>query len=322
LSEVSQVGSTVDHRLSGSPISPGFRVADGFNPMSVHIPIEREEGVTSAVAVPTGTLLWGTGVWFDMTGAMDTPLDEVAMYGGVGEAAAGAMGRSRGGVWLALRVILDDVHHYMKNKRDYAKGKSRPLSLGPVHLEALIPVVESKLPLVILANRASDIRAALRFSKEQNIRVILMGAAEAWMVGKEIAAAGVPVMLVPSFQTPVSFESLRSRDDLATVLNRMGVKVIISGYPWPRRIRQEAGIAVAHGLDRAEAIRAITLTPTEVFGKGRELGSVAAGKRANLVLWSGDPLELTSYPERIWIDGAEQSLDNRQRQLVRRYLNR
>jgi imidazolonepropionase-like amidohydrolase len=123
---------------------------------------------------------------------------------------------------------------------------------------------------------------------------------------------------------PWAFEALRVRDDAAKLLAEAGVKLVVTANGgWDqnaRRLRQEAGIAVAHGLDRNAALRAITLSPAEVFGKERELGSVTKGKRANLVLWSGDPLELSTVAEHVWIDGREMSLDNRQRALAEKYL--
>lgn len=322
LREVSMVDSTRDYQLEGRAVSPAFRATDGFNPLSVRIPIAREEGVTSAIAAPGGLLLYGVGGWFELTGSMDTDPQQVAMYGGVGESALAAVGSSRGGVWLKMRMIFADVRHYRLNKKAYDKGESRPLSLAPIHLEALFPVIDGKLPLVLVANRASDIRTAVRFAKEQNIRLIIAGGAESWLVARELAESKVPVMVTPSLQGPESFETLRARDDTAALLARHGVRLILYSDSWITRTRQEAGIAVAHGLDHPAALRAITLTPAEVFGKGKELGSIERGKRANLVLWSGDPLELSSFAERVWIDGVEQSLDTRQRQLVRRYLEK
>jgi imidazolonepropionase-like amidohydrolase len=261
----------------------------------------------------------------DLTGTLAGAPDAsrpAAMFGGISGNEADSHRGARGGLWLALREIFDDVRFFMKNRASFDKNDARRLALGRVHLEALIPVVEGKLPLVLYVHRAADILAALRFAREQGVRLVIAGGLEAWTVAKQLAAANVPVLMKPSEQVPGSFDQLAARDDAATLLHRAGVRVVLSAVEWDqniRRLRQEAGTAVAHGLPHAEAVRAITSRPAEVFGKAAELGTVSAGKRANLVLWSGDPLEIQSAVERVWIDGVAMPLDNRQRELVERY---
>jgi imidazolonepropionase-like amidohydrolase len=327
LVEVLMEKTTADHNAGMGPFAPAFRAADGFRPSSVRIPIEREEGVTSAITSPTGGVLYGTGSWFELTGELDDrpdPAKPIAMFGSVNERAVERVGGSRGGLWLKLREIFDDVRFYKKNKKAYDKAASRQLSLPRVHLAALIPVLDGKLPLVLEVHRVTDILAVLQLKKEEKIDVVITGGTEAWKVASEIAKAKVPVIFHPSIQEQYDFEALRAQDNGAALLHRAGVKLVITANgDWDqsaRRIRQEAGIAVAHGLDRQAALRAITLSPAEVFGKNKSVGSVKKGKRANLVLWSGDPFELSSVVERMWIDGESVSLDNRQRQLARRYL--
>jgi imidazolonepropionase-like amidohydrolase len=328
LIEVLMEGSTNDHRATGL-FTPALRVAEGFYTASVRIPIEREEGVTSSIISPTGGVIAGPAYWVDHTGAPDSapdPATPLAMFGRVDRRAADMAGGTRAALWLKLREVFDDVRFYKKNRAAYDRAQSRKLALSRVHLEAMIPVVDGKLPLVLQAYRASDIVAAIRFAKEQKVGLVLMGAMEGWLVADQIKAAGVPVIVQPSLQEPWGFESLRVRDDLAAALERAGVRVIITANEnWDqnaRRIRQEAGIAVAHGLSRGAAWRAVTLEPARAFGRDKQLGTIAKGKRADLVLWSGDPFELSSVAERIWIAGAPMSLDTRQRQLSRRYLER
>lgn len=329
LTEVLAEETTNDHALTESSVTPAFRAADGFHALSVRIPVEREEGITSAVTGPSHGLLAGTGAWFDLTGELSSapdPSRPVAMFGSVSQDAVNVTGKARGALWLRLREVIDDVRDYEKGRAAYERNDARPLSLSRLHLEAMIPVVKGQLPLVLNAHRASDVLAAVRLKREQGIDVILTGGAEAWLVAKELAAADIPVILHPSIMEPWAFEALRVRDDSPALLEQAGVKLVLSANAdWEqnaRRLRQEAGIAVAHGLDRAAALRAITLSPAEVFGQAAELGSVTKGKRANLVLWSGDPLELSTVAERVWIDGREMPLDNRQRALAEKYLQR
>lgn len=330
LVEVSFEETTNERRMHPQrSITPAFRTADGFNPVSVRIPVERAEGVTSSIATAAGGLIAGQGYWFDLVGTPGAAPDAdepLAMFGSLGRGARTELGGTRGGLWLTLRAVFDDARYYRKNRAAYDKNQARTLALPRVHLEALQLVLDRKIPLALEADRATDIRAALRFAKEEKVDLILLGGAESWLVAGELKAAGVPVIVTPSVQAPHDFDHLRARDDLAEVLREAGVDVVISANgSWDERahrVRQEAGHAVAHGLPREHALRTITLAAAAAFGKDKELGSVARGKRANLVLWSGDPLELSTVAERVWIDGASLSLDNRQRALAERYLQR
>jgi imidazolonepropionase-like amidohydrolase len=142
-------------------------------------------------------------------------------------------------------------------------------------------------------------------------------------VAAQLAKAQVPVVLVPSQQVPGNFEQLRARDDAAALLSAAGVPLVLGcADSSHRRLRQEAGLAVAYGLPRAKALATITSSPARALGLEKELGTVEPGKRADLVLWAGDPLELSTLAQRIFIGGVEQSLVTRQTKLVERYLER
>ncbi|MEE8409578.1 MAG: imidazolonepropionase [Myxococcota bacterium] len=328
LVEISLVKPTRDFSLAAGNLKPGFAATDGFNPASVLIPIARAGGITSAIASPRGGIIAGTGSWIELTGRLDSrpdPAAPVAMFGAVGERAAAGAGGARGGVWLRLRQLVEDTRFYRANRASFSRGQARPLILSPLDLEAMIPVIEGRLPLVLEAHRASDILTALEFAQTNRIRLVILGGTEAWRVTDELVKAKVPVILTPSEAGPWGFEALGARDDAAALLERAGVTLILSSGGWTHnmgRLRQEAGIAVAYGLPHAAAIRAITSRPAEVFGHGKDLGVIAQGMRANVVLWSGDPLEVTTVATAVWIDGVRQSLDTRQRRLVDRYLSR
>ena len=326
LKEVDLEPSTTDDGLDGLLLAPGFRATDGFNPQTAWIPFAREEGLTSVVVAPTHGLLAGTGVWVPLTGKLDAmpdPKAPTAMFGAVGSGAADAAGGARGGVWLKLREAFADARAYGKNRAAFEQNRWRTLALPPLHLEALQPIVTGKLPLVLAMDRASDILTALTFAKDEGVRLVVLGGAEAWLVSKQLAQAKVPVVLVPSEQLPASFEALYARDDAATLLAKAGVPLVLGCSDFQkRRLRQEAGIAVAYGLDRAVALSAITLAPAKALGLEKDVGTVEAGKRADVVLWSGDPLELSTVAERVFIGGEEQPQASRQRALVERYLQR
>ncbi len=328
LVEVGLEDGTVDDHLEDQVLSPAFRAADGLNVLSVRLAISREEGVTSTVVAPRGGVISGTGYWLDLVPALERrpdPTRPLAMFGAIGHSAIAEAGGARGGLWLTLRQLIEDTRFFTRNRSAIDRGESRPLVASPLHLEAFVPVVEGRLPLVLEADRATDILAALELAAAYKLRLVIGRGAEAWRVADALAKAKVPVILQPSMQTPWSFETLLARDDAAARLHQAGVPLLISSGDSDqnlRRLRQEAGIAVANGLPHAEAVRAITSRPAEVFGKLAELGTVSVGKRANLVLWSGDVLELSSVAERVFIDGVELPQDNRQRRLVERYMKR
>jgi imidazolonepropionase-like amidohydrolase len=178
--------------------------------------------------------------------------------------------------------------------------------------------------VVFDVNRASDIRQVLAFAKREHLRAALRGADEAWRVAAELAAAGVPVLLDPLDDLPESFDSVGATLENAARLQRAGVKIAFSfNDPQPhniRKLRQGAGIAVAHGLPREAALAALTRNPAEIFGVADRNGSIARGRVADLVLWSGDPLEVTSLADEVFIQGVRQSMHSRQTELRDRYL--
>jgi imidazolonepropionase-like amidohydrolase len=325
LREVDLEPSTHDEALKNSVFSPAFKPGEGFNPLSVWIPVAREEGTTSAVLVPSGGVLSGLGSWVPLTGQLSTVADAarpLAMFGSVGTDGAGLTGGARGGLWLKLREVFGDARTYAKSRQAVQDNRFRALALPPLQLEALQGVLERKLPLVLEANRASDILAALRLAQEENLRLVITGGAEAHLVTGELKRAAVPVVLVPSAQVPSNFEQLHARDDSAARLDAAGVVLVLAAADQShRRLRQEAGIAVAYGLPRARALATITSAPAKALGL-ETLGLVAPGKRADLVLWSGDPLELSTVAERVYIAGVEQPHDTRQSKLAQRYLGK
>lgn len=334
--EVGMEDDTVDAELQAGDMRPAFRVADAFNPASTRIPIERKGGVTHALVIPYGGQIAGQAFLFTLEGWTDgkpaealplpgapDPFAPVAMVGGLTPQMAG---NSKGGVWLRLRTAVLDTLLYKRSKAAYEKGELRPLSLARHDLEAMIPVVDGKLPLVLAVDRAADIAATLRFVDEMKaagarLQLVIAGGADAWRLAGVLAERKIPVILTPSMQTPHDFDALHARDDAAAILHKAGVPLILSTHNWDnnvRRLRQEAGIAVSWGLPREAALAALTSTPAAVFGLD-DLGTVADGKRANLVLWDGDPLENSTLPVALWIDGKPQSLGSRQMDLAKKY---
>jgi imidazolonepropionase-like amidohydrolase len=192
-----------------------------------------------------------------------------------------------------------------------------------IDLEALQPVLAGEMPLVVEAHRASDIRTLLRLAREYGFRPIVYGGTEAWMVAEELARERVPVIVKVLQNLPESFEKLGATYENADRLNRAGVPVAITTGDTFRSftLRQEAGNAVAHGMDHAEAMRAITLYPAQIWGVAEDYGSLEVGKVANVVVWDGDPLELLTPVTNLIIRGQEVPLVSRETLLRDRYLD-
>jgi imidazolonepropionase-like amidohydrolase len=187
-------------------------------------------------------------------------------------------------------------------------------------LEALRPVIAGTLPLAVQANRASDLLAAMRLADEFKLKLILVGAAEGWMVAGDIARRTVPVVLKPLTNIP-SFDALNASLENAARLRNAGVSVTLSSFDTQRAgtLRQEVGNAIAYGLDPGDALRAVTLAPAQIWGVSDIIGSLTPGKQADVVIWSGDPFEVTTHAERVFIGGRAMPMVTRQSQLFERY---
>jgi imidazolonepropionase-like amidohydrolase len=329
--EVSQVPPSADRATHHDRISAAFDISLGLNPDSILLPVARLAGITRAVVTPLyddrgnrRLLFAGQAAVIDLGQRPDmVTRPRVAMVLEMGEGGAERGGGARGAEIAALRALLDDVRHFARNRALYDRGAGRPLVLSRVDLEALIPVVEGRVPVIVRVDRAADIRDALAFAREERLRIILDGAAEGWRVADEIARANVPVILDPLSNLPRSFAEMGATMENAARLNAAGVTVVLktgSGVAHrARELRYGAGNAVAHGLPYDAALAAITINPARTFGVADRIGSIEPGKEADLVLWSGDPLEPLSQPRAIFVRGVEQPLSARPLQLRDRY---
>lgn len=321
LVEVGMVSSTVDAQLQGDPVRAAFDVVDGINPRSVLIPVNRAAGLTTALSAPGGGLIAGQAAIIDLAGSSVGEMVVESRAAMVASFSAGAAGGARGGASLRLREVLDDARFWRENQAAFSEGRTRELSASRLDLEALAPVLDGETPLVVGVHRASDIEAVLRIAGEYGLDLVISGGEEAWMVADRIAAAGVPVILKPLTNSPGGFDRLGSRFDNATLLDRAGVDVVIGSFTShnARWLVLEAGNAVRFGLPWDVALRAVTLAPARALGVADRYGSLEPGKVGNLVVWTGDPFELSTRAEAVVIRGAVTSLDHRQLELFRRY---
>lgn len=322
LVEIDLEGSTHDDsRATDHPVRAAYDASRAFHAESSLIQVQAVGGVTTAAVSPAGGLLSGQVAWVDLVHG-----DHRGALVKAGVAIDGNLGHSYGGSRAAalakLHEVLTDAQVFRGRKDAYERAQTRPFAAHPLDLQALQPALAGQVPLTLTADRASDILAAIDLAKAYKLRVVVVGGAEAWKVAPELAAAKVPVVVQPSRNLPSSFDALGARLDSAVLLAAAGVPVVIAWLDDSHNLRnmtQEAGIAVANGLPWETALRALTLEPALAYGQGATHGSVAVGKVANLVIWDGDPLELSSRPAQVFVRGRAIPMVSRQTLLRDRY---
>lgn len=328
ISEISLVSATVDGATKDKKYSASFDIASAINPRSTVIPFNRIHGLSHSIVVPgSGHHLFagqGAAIQLDDTDSLIIK-DKVAVFANFGSGASAFAGGSRAAAYMKIRQAFLDAKEYDRHRKAVRAGDWRKLSL-PLHdLEALLPLLKSNKPFVVTVERASDITMLLRLKQEFGLNLIIAGASEAWMVAGHLAEENVPVIMNPMANLPLSFERLAARLDSARRLHAAGVKLIFSQISFigithnAYLIRQAAGNAVAYGLPKHAAIRAITLNPAQAFGLDEQIGSLEVGKQANLVIWDGDPFELLTRAEQVIIDGKLMPMVSRASRLRERY---
>ena len=323
---------TNDADAGKSPFSAAIDIAMAINPTGQRIATERSAGVTRAFVMPaTGnTMFAGQGAVIDLGADLDPVTRARAFqYVELGEDGMKPGGGSRPAAHVLLRVALAAAAN--PAAIDIA-GKDSLITRQDA--EALAPVVRGAIPLLVHVERVTDIKAALALKTQYPaLRLVLVGATEGWMIADQIAAARVPVIAAALVDLPEKFEMLAATQSNVGRLSRAGVTVAISNSgisegPYESYLAQYAGNLVAltrvpgaQGLDWGAAFATITSKPAAAIGMDGEIGSLRPGRRADVVIWDGDPLEVASAPEAIFIDGVAQPMTSRQTRLRDRYLD-
>ncbi len=330
--EIGFGGPPVDASARGKDnVAAAFTVWEGLNPNSVLLAPARKEGITSFVIIPTGGLIAGQAALVDVVPGTTTDMiirAPVAMVAEIGDAQQAGLG-SRGELIVKLRELLDDAKYFQTHRDAFDRAQTRTFAASRLDLQALIPVIEGKLPLMITVDRESDIDAAMRLARDYNVKLVIGGGAEAWMMADKLAAARVPVLTGAENNIPGSFAALGQRQENAGLLSKAGVRVALIGNAGGgdeeafnvRNLKQEAGNAVSYGMTWDNALRAVTLAPAEIFGVADRVGSLQPGREGNVVVWSGDPFEFTSHAEHVYVRGREYNEKTRQDLLIERYRN-
>ncbi|MBX7249976.1 MAG: amidohydrolase family protein [Caulobacteraceae bacterium] len=349
--EVGALGN--DLGVTNPDVSAAFDVQYGLDPSSTLLPVARWGGITRAVVFPESqgggdgsehrddgqadfagsgpeslshALFAGQAAVIQLGDGTDLLVrPKVGMVIPFGRAGARIAGGARGAEIVALKALFADVRDYARNRDAVRRGNYREMSLSMADLEALVPVVEGRMPIIAQANKEADIRGLLRLAREEGLKLIIEGGAEAWRVAPELAAARVPVILNPLTDLPASFEQINATMENAARLERAGVVVAFensdNGSHRARETRYDAGNAVANGMSYEGALKAITINPATIFGVADRSGSLEAGKDADVVVWTGDPFEPLSQPTAVFIRGQQQPMTSRAQELRDRYRN-
>ncbi len=339
LVEVGSLFETRDFNEIGELI-PQMNALTAVNPNSVAIPVTRVNGVTTVIAEPTGSLMPGSAALINLFGY--TP--EQMLVGGVQPVKLQFPSTARRGWWddrseeeieEAAEEAMDELNEVWDRAAPFARIDSAYAAGAaeerrPEHvpeMQALAPVVRGDVPLMLTVNKAADIRAALEWVEERGLaeNVIFSGVAEGWRVADALAEAGIPCLVGPVIAVPTrDADRYDKAYTNAGLMYEAGVQIALrSGEAENvRNLPYHAGFAVAYGLPREEALRAVTIAPARIFGVESEIGSLEVGKQANLFVATGDPFETETQVRHLFIEGYKIPIESRHTRLYDEFLNR
>ncbi|HVE65626.1 MAG TPA: amidohydrolase family protein, partial [Thermoanaerobaculia bacterium] len=336
LVEIGAVRATVDTVETGE-LNPQARADLAMNFDSELLPVTRSAGVLVSGVTPTGGIVSGTGAvmkldgWTREDAGIRAPAYVTVTWPNLAldrtpqaRFSVRIQEKRRDEAVAKLKDLFAEARAYGKARA--AEGKAGiPRHDADPRLEALRPAIEGKIPVLVIANRLAQIRAALAWAKEENLKLIIGGGRDAWRAATELAAAGVPVILDPVIGLPTrADEPYDAPFTSAATLAKAGVRFAINegDSQFARNLAHHASVAMAHGLSREKALEAITLEPARILGVSNRLGSLEPGKDATLFVSSADVLDFRHVVEAAWLDGRQLDLSDRHKKLYERYRNR
>ena len=336
LAEISSVQETRDTAEIGD-FNPQLRAIIAVNPASEHIPVTRANGITTVATLPDGGILCGQAALIHLDGwtwqemeirpspamIMRFPVIQTgpARFAEVPGFARTPYAEARRNYEQRLRQL----EQFFEQARRYQKAKAAGAFEKDLKLEAMLPVLEKKLPVVVFAQRERAIREALSFAERMQIRMVLASGEEAWKVASELKAKNVPVILGPTLRLPTQEDDPYDKPVTQPAeLHKAGVKIAFGSFSnsFARNLPYQAANAVAFGLPYQEALKALTINAAEIWGVGDLLGSIEKGKLADLIVTDGDPLETRTQIKQCFIAGRPVDLDNKHLRLYKKYLER
>jgi imidazolonepropionase-like amidohydrolase len=346
LTEVSAVSATQDIAELGD-YNPELVAATAVNPASTHIPVTRANGITEVIAAPGtsgfdgggGGIIAGQASAFNLAGwtmedmqikrsvamVLNWPSIQTRTFDfstfSIKEKPYNDAKKEYDKNVNALSDWLDRARHYAQ-----AKEKGSPAFYErDLKLEALVPVVEGKLPVLVIADEERDIRNAVEFCSKQGLKMILAGGAEAWKVTDLLKEKKIPVILGPTERLPEQEDTPYDKPmTQPSELFTAGIPIAFSsfGTSFSRRLPQYAGTSVAYGLPHDEALKAVMSNAAQMFGLADQLGTIEPGKLGNVIVTTGDPLEIQTQVRYLFVKGQLTSTDNKHRELYEQYRKR
>ncbi|MBI5215655.1 MAG: amidohydrolase family protein [Ignavibacteriae bacterium] len=334
LSEIGAVRATNDVSESG-PVNPNIRAEVAVNPESEGIPITRSNGVTMAVTMPEGGAISGTAAlieldgwtWEDMT--YKAPVGLIINWPSMTINKAWWERRSEEEQKKDRDKALNQIRNAFNDARAYWKAKKAETEKGiPFHetdlrWEAMIPVLEGNVPVMVNAEEVQQIQAAVAWAEQEGVKMILLGGYDSWRVADLLKAKNISVIVNPMLRTP--WRRFEAYDDPMTLPKKLfdaGVKYCIGGEGGmsnERNIPYHAAMAASYGLSKDEALKSVTLYPAQLLGVADRVGSLEVGKDATLIVTTGDPLEITTQVEQEYIQGKKIELNDKQKRLYEKY---
>jgi imidazolonepropionase-like amidohydrolase len=346
LAEISQVSATMDVSELGS-YNPELVAATAVNPASAYIPVTRANGITEVIAAPgtagfdsqAGGIVTGQASAFNLAG---WTMNDMQLNRSVAMVVNWPSIQTRTFDFATFSIkekpytdakkeydkSVNELSDWLDRARHYAQAKEKgspALYERDLKLESLVPVVEGKLPVLVIADDQRDIRNAVEFCTKQNLKMILGGGAEAWKVKDLLKEKKIPVILGPTERIPDKEDTPYDKPmTQPSELFAAGIPFAFSsfGTSFSRRLPQYAGASVAYGLSHDEALKAVMLNAAQIFGLGDQLGTLEPGKLANIIVTSGDPLELQTQVKFLFIKGQLTSLANRHSDFYEQYRKR
>ncbi len=339
LTEIGQVAVTQDMRELGE-FNPHLLAATAIHPASEYIPVTRANGVTHAVAAPTGQSggIGGQGSLIHLDGwtveemLIEPSIGMILNWPNIGGGRRGFGGRGGGGrrPFREMKERYDEQIEEMESWLEAARQYANAVESGSqvsrdLKLEALGRVVNRELPFLVMANSERSINDAIDFAARNEVRIIIAGGGEGWKVRERLASENIPVILGKTAAMPSGeddgYDQAYANPGL---LYEAGVKFAIATFDaaGSRTLPYEAGMAVGYGLPWEEALKAVTTNPAEILGVSDRLGTIEVGKIANLIVTTGDPLDIQTDVRYLFVNGEMVDLQNKHRSLYERYRGR
>lgn len=333
LSEIGAVRESVDTNELGN-FNPQLKALSAVNPASEHIAVTRANGITTVISMPGGGIIGGQAALIHLDGwtweemavrpsaalVLRYPVLQTGVTRGASRTPTLPLAERR----RNLEKQLAELRQFFEQARRYQKAKQAPAPgfRTDLKMEAMLPVIEGKLPVMVFAAREKDIREAIQFSEREKIRMVLAEPRQATAVAGELKAKNIPVILGPTMAAPLEEDDPYDRVSTTPAeLHKAGVKFAFGTFATSssRNLPYQAANAVAYGLPYEVALKALTIHPAEIWGIANEYGSIEPGKWADLMVTDGDPLEVRTQVRHLFIKGKKVDLENRHQRLYERY---